>query len=45
MFDLLLELPHAFGEENIVFSEEMTQVESNEVIFTHLIWSSVTKTV
>ena len=43
MFDDLLELSHQddSNKSNIGFGEELTQVESVEVNFTHLIWSSV----
>ena len=43
MFDHLLESSHRDDSNkwsNIGFGEEITQVESNEVHFTHLIWSS-----
>ena len=44
MFDHLLESSHRDDSNkwsNIGFGEEITQVESNEVHFMHLIWSSV----
>ena len=43
MFDHLLESSHRDDSNkwsNIGFGEEITQVESIEVHFTHLIWSS-----
>jgi len=43
MFDNLLESSHRDDSNkwsNIGFGEEMTQVESIEIHFTHLIWSS-----
>ena len=43
MFDHLLESSHRDDSNkwsNIGFSEEIIQVESIEVHFTHLIWSS-----
>ena len=43
MFDHLLESSHRDDSNkwsNIGFGEEITQVESIEVDFTHLIWSS-----
>ena len=44
MFDNLLESSHRDDSNkwsNIGFGEEITKVESIEVHFTHLIWSSV----
>ena len=44
MFDCLLESSHRDDSNkwsNIGFGEEITQVESIEAHFTHLIWSSV----
>ena len=43
MFDPLLESSHRDDSNkgsNIGFGEELTQLESIEVLFTHLIWSS-----
>ena len=43
MFDHLLESPHRDDSSkwsNIGFGEEITIIESIEVHFTHLIWSS-----
>ena len=43
MFDHLLESSHrddSYKWSNIGFGEEITQVESTEVNFMHLIWSS-----
>ena len=43
MFDHLLESSHRDDSKkwsNKGFGEEITQVESTEVYFTHLIWSS-----
>ena len=45
MFNLLLESSHrddSNKRSNIGFDQELTQVESIEVNFTHLIWSSDT---
>ena len=44
MFDHLLELFHRYDSNkwsNIGFGQEITQVESTEVNFIHLIWGSV----
>ena len=47
MFEHLLESSHRDDSNkwsNIGFGEEITQVDSIEVHFTHLIWSSVVYT-
>ena len=48
MFDHLLKSSHQYDSNkwsNMGFSEEITQVESIEVNFTNLIWSSENKTI